>query len=179
MSIYAFDGFAPAIHPEAFVHPDATVIGHVAIGARASVWPATVLRGDMHSRIVIGDETSIQDGSVVHLTEDLSETVVGKRCTVGHRVVLHGCIVEDECLIGMGAIILDNARIGTGSLVGAGALITGGTVVPPHSVVMGSPARVIRPVSPKERALIDKGWANYVATSRRYREELARIDASR
>ena len=178
MTIHAFDGFSPAIHPEAFVHPDATVIGHVAIGARSSIWPAAVLRGDMHSRIIIGDDTSVQDGSVVHLTEDLSEAVVGHRCTVGHRVILHGCTVEDECLIGMGAIILDNARIGTGSLVGAGALVTGGTIIPPHSLVVGSPAKVLRPVSTKERALIDKGWANYVATSRRYLDELQRIAAS-
>lgn len=173
MTIHAFDGFAPTIHPDAFVHPDATVIGHVAVGARSSVWPATVLRGDMHSRIVIGDDTSVQDGGVVHLTEDLSETIVGHRCTIGHRVILHGCTVEDECLIGMGAIILDNARIGTGSLVGAGALITGGTIIPPHSLVVGSPAKVLRPVSTKERNLIDKGWTNYVETSRRYLQELS------
>jgi carbonic anhydrase/acetyltransferase-like protein (isoleucine patch superfamily) len=173
MSIHAIDGFSPALHPEAFVHPDATVIGHVAVGARSSVWPGVVLRGDMHSRIVIGEDTSVQDGTIVHLTEDLSETHVGHRCTIGHRVVLHGCIVEDECLIGMGAILLDNARIGTGSVVGAGALVTGGTIIPPHSLVIGSPAKVLRPVGAKERALIDKGWQNYVELSRRYLQELS------
>ncbi|MCC7109405.1 MAG: gamma carbonic anhydrase family protein [Deltaproteobacteria bacterium] len=173
MTVHAIDGFTPTLHPEAFVHPDTTLIGHVTVGARSSVWPGVVLRGDMRSRIVIGDESSIQDGTVAHLTEDLSETVVGHRCTVGHRVILHGCIVEDECLIGMGAILLDNARIGTGSLVGAGALVTGGTIVPPGSLVVGSPAKVLRPVGDKERKLIDKGWRNYVDLSRRYMAELA------
>lgn len=173
MTIHAHDGFAPTLHPEAFVHPDCTIIGHVAVGARSSIWPGVVLRGDMRSRIVIGDETSIQDGTVVHLTENLSETHVGHRCTIGHRVILHGCIVEDECLIGMGAILLDNARIGTGSLVGAGALVTGGTIIPPGSLVVGAPAKVVRPVSEKERKLIDKGWHNYVDLSRQYLRELA------
>ena len=172
--IHAFDGHSPLIHNEAFVHPDATIIGHAIVGARASIWPTTVLRADMKGRIVIGDDTSIQDGSVVHLTQDFSETVVGARCTVGHRVILHGCIVEDECLIGMGAILLDNARIGTGSLVGAGALVTQGMIVPPHSLVLGSPAKVVRPLKDKERAMIDNGWRTYVEYSRKYIQELAR-----
>ena len=170
--IHAFDGHVPLIHTDAFVHPDATIIGHSIVGARSSIWPSTVLRGDMKGRIVIGDDTSIQDGTVVHLTQDFSDTVVGNRCTVGHRVILHGCIVEDECLIGMGSIILDNARIGTGSLIGAGALVTQGTVIPPHSLVFGSPGKVIRPLRPKEREMIDLGWPTYVEYSRKYLAEL-------
>jgi carbonic anhydrase/acetyltransferase-like protein (isoleucine patch superfamily) len=174
MTIHAFDGHAPQIHPDAFVHPDATVLGHAVIGARSSIWPATVLRADMKGRIVIGEDTSIQDGTVIHLTEDMSETVVGSRCTVGHRVILHGCIVEDECLIGMGSIILDNARIGTGSLVGAGALVTQNTIIPPNSLVLGSPAKVVRPLKEKERAMIDGGWKTYVEYSAKYKRELGR-----
>lgn len=172
MTVHAFDGSTPDIHPDAFVHPDATIIGHAVVRARASIWPATVLRADMKGRIVIGEDTSIQDGTVVHLTEDWSETVVGARCTVGHRVILHGCVVEDECLIGMGSILLDNARIGTGSLVGAGALVTAGTIIPPHSLVLGSPAKVVRPLKDKERAMIDGGWRTYVDYARKYKKEL-------
>jgi len=170
--IHTFDGHAPLIHADAFVHPDATIIGHSIVGARSSIWPGTVLRGDMKGRIVIGDDTSIQDGTIVHLTQDFSDTVVGNRCTVGHRVILHGCIVEDECLIGMGSIILDNARIGTGSLIGAGALVTQGTVIPPHSLVFASPGKVIRPLRAKEREMIDNGWPTYVEYSRKYINEL-------
>ena len=171
--IHALDGTAPQIHADAFVHPDATVIGNSIVSARASIWPGTVLRGDMDGRIVIGEDTSIQDGSVVHLTLGFSDTLVGARCTVGHRVILHGCIVEDECLIGMGAILLDNAKIGTGSLVGAGALVTQGTEIPPHSLVLGSPAKVIRPLKDKERKMIDDGWRTYVTYMQKYQRELA------
>ena len=166
--IHAFDDVTPQIHAEAFVHPDATVIGHAIIGARSSIWPMTVLRADM-GRIVIGEDTSIQDGSVIHLTEGWSETVVGDRVTVGHRVILHGCRVDDECLIGMGSILLDNVKIGRGSLVGAGSLVTIGTEIPPGSLVLGAPAKVVRPLKDKERAMIDAGWATYVAYSRKYK----------
>ncbi|MGE0709895.1 MAG: gamma carbonic anhydrase family protein [Planctomycetota bacterium] len=164
----------PRIDPTAYVHAAATVIGDVEVGARSSIWPAAVLRGDDGS-IRIGDETSIQDGSVVHLTRGLSRVEVGRRVTVGHRVILHGCLVEDECLIGMGAILLDNARVGRGSLVGAGALITPNTVIPPGSLVLGSPARVIRPCGEKEVAMIEQGWQEYVARCAEYRaRDLAR-----
>ncbi|HEY4221042.1 MAG TPA: gamma carbonic anhydrase family protein [Myxococcota bacterium] len=172
MTIQAFDGHKPQIHPEAFVHPDATIIGNAVVGARSSIWPATVLRADMQGRIVIGDDTSIQDGTVVHLTQGLSDTIIGNRVTVGHRVILHGCIVEDECLIGMGSIILDNAHIGRGSLVGAGALVTAGTVIPPGSLVLGAPAKVVRPVKDKETNMIQAGWPIYVEYSRKYMSTL-------
>lgn len=168
--IHALGNAQPSIHAEAFVHPQSCIIGHVTVGARASIWPMVVLRGDMGT-ITVGEETSIQDGSVVHLTEGWSHTVVGRRVTVGHRVVLHGCRVEDGCLIGMGAIVLDNAVVGTGSLVGAGALVTAGTVIPPGSLVMGSPARVVRPVGEKERTMIEVGWKTYVDYGLRYRQQ--------
>ncbi|MEZ6188735.1 MAG: gamma carbonic anhydrase family protein [Planctomycetota bacterium] len=158
---------APQVDPEAYVHPDATLIGKVEVGAHSSIWPAAVLRGD-DGGIRIGRNTSIQDGSVVHMTEGLSEVSVGDRVTVGHRVILHGCTVEDECLIGMGAIVLDNAVIGRGSLVGAGALVTPNTQVPPGSLVLGMPAKVIRPVRDADKAMIETGWKEYTRRAAEY-----------
>jgi carbonic anhydrase/acetyltransferase-like protein (isoleucine patch superfamily) len=165
--LHQFKEHFPAIAPDAFVHDAATLIGDVKVGTRSSVWPGVVLRGDM-GEIAIGDETSIQDGTIAHITEGWSKTLVGNRVTVGHRVILHGCIVEDECLIGMGAILLDNCVIGKGSLVAAGSLVTVGTVIPPNSLVMGSPAKVVRQVSQKERDMIDAGWQTYVAYAKDY-----------
>lgn len=159
----------PRLHPDAFVHEDATLIGDVVVDAEATIWPGAVLRGD-DGRIRIGALTSIQDGSVIHTTRGLSHTEVGARCTVGHNVILHGCKVEDECLIGMGAIVLDNAVIGTGSLVGAGALVLQNKVIPPGSLVLGNPAKVVRPLNEKERAMIDHGWREYQERGREYRQ---------
>jgi carbonic anhydrase/acetyltransferase-like protein (isoleucine patch superfamily) len=170
--IHALDGHAPTIHPEAFVHPDATVIGQATVGARSSIWPGTVLRADM-GRIAVGEDTSLQDGTIVHLTEGWSETVVGDRVTVGHRVILHGCVVGDDCLIGMGSILLDNAKVGAGSLVAAGSLVGVGMEIPPGSFVRGSPAVVVGPVKDHHKAMIDGGWRTYVDYARRYREQLA------
>lgn len=171
--IHALGERTPSIHPDAFVHPDATVIGSATVGRLSSIWPGTVLRADMGS-IAIGEESSVQDGTIAHLTEGLSTTRVGDRCTVGHRVILHGCTVEDDCLVGMGAILLDNVVVGCGSLIAAGALVTAGTIIPPGSVVMGAPARVVRSVGDKERAMIALGHRTYVEYARRYRTELAR-----
>lgn len=159
--IERYEHFTPRIDPTAWVHPSAVVIGEVEIGARVGVWPTCVLRGDM-GLIRIGDETNVQDGTICHDTGDISETLVGRRCTIGHRVVLHGCIVEDECLIGMGAVVMDNARVGRGSLVAAGTLLTPGVEIPPGSLVMGSPGRVVRAVGPRERGMIDNAWRTYV-----------------
>lgn len=170
--IQSFEGKAPRIDPEAFVHEDASLIGDVVVGPRASIWPGAVLRGDM-GLIEVGEESSIQDGSVCHMTEHLSVCRVGKRVTVGHRVVVHGCTIEDECLIGMGAVLLDNCVIGRGSVVGAGALVTYNTVIPPGSLVLGSPGRVVRQVSDRDRQLVETGWRTYVDYARRYLAERA------
>ena len=164
-----YRGVSPRVDPAAFVHQAATLIGDVEIGPRASIWPGAVLRGD-DGPIRIGAETSIQDGSVVHMTSGLSRTTVGQRVTVGHGVILHGCTVEDECLIGMGAIVLDNAVVGRGSVIGAGALVTQNKHIPPGSLVYGNPAKVIRPCGDAERALIDNGWREYVERCREYLE---------
>ncbi len=158
----------PRVDPAAYVHEDATLIGDVEVGPEASIWPGAVLRGD-DGAIRIGARTSIQDGSVVHTTKGLSTTRVGDRVTVGHNVILHGCTVEDDCLIGMGAILLDNCVIGRGSLVGAGALVTQNKVIPPGSLVLGNPARIVRPCGEKERGMIDHGWREYVERGGEYR----------
>jgi len=158
----------PRIAAGAYVHEDATVIGEVEVGDESSIWPATVLRGD-DGPIEIGRQTSIQDGSVVHMTRGLSTVEVGDRVTVGHKALLHGCRVEDECLIGMGAIILDNAVIGRGSVVGAGALVTQGKEFPPGSLILGAPAKVVREVGEAERRLIDEGWREYVERTAEYK----------
>jgi gamma-carbonic anhydrase len=148
----------PQIDPTAYVAPQAIVIGDVRLAARSSVWPTAVLRGDINF-IEIGEGSNIQDGSIVHLADDLPVRV-GKLVTVGHRAILHACTVEDECLIGMGATILDGAVIGRGSIIGAHALVTKEMRVPPGSLVMGTPAKVVRPLRPEEIADI-RIWADH------------------
>jgi carbonic anhydrase/acetyltransferase-like protein (isoleucine patch superfamily) len=148
----------PQIDPTAYVATQAVVIGDVRLAAHSSVWPTAVLRGDINF-IEIGEGSNIQDGSIVHLADGLP-TRVGKLVTVGHRAILHACTVEDECLIGMGATILDGAVIGKGCIIGAHALVTKGTHLPPGSLVMGTPAKVVRPLSPEEIAGI-RIWADH------------------
>ena len=165
--IRPFDGKHPTIGADTFVADNATIIGDVVIGARTSVWYGVVLRGDVF-HIRIGDETSIQDNAVIHVTSGRHATIVGNRVTVGHSVVLHGCTVEDECIIGMGAIVMDRAVIGRGSIVGAGALVTPGTVIEPGQLVVGSPARAKRPVTAEELTFIRLSAAHYVDLAGRY-----------
>src|SRR5271170_262379 len=148
----------PQIDPTAYVAREAVVMGDVRLAAHASVWPTAVLRADINY-IEIGEGSNIQDGTIVHLADDLP-VIVGKLVTVGHRAILHGCTVEDECLIGMGATILDDAIIGKGSIIGAHALVTKGTRIPPGSLVMGTPAKVVRPLHPDEIAGI-RTWADH------------------
>lgn len=159
--IEAYGSHVPMIDPSAWVHDSAVIQGEVVLGPRVSVWPTAVLRGDM-GLIEVGEDSNIQDGAICHNTDGLSVTRVGRKVTVGHRAVLHGCVVEDRCLIGMGAVILDNAVIGTGSIVGAGAVVAAGRVIPPGSLVLGLPARVVRPLEPNEAARIDEGWQSYL-----------------
>jgi carbonic anhydrase/acetyltransferase-like protein (isoleucine patch superfamily) len=143
------------------------VLGDVRIGRAASVWYYTVVRGDTE-RITIGEETNLQDLTLVHADPGVP-CEVGRRVSVGHRAILHGCTVEDECLIGMGAILLNGVRVGRGSVVGAGAVLTEGTLVPPGSVVVGVPGRVVRQVDDATRARIDHTWRHYVEEARRHR----------
>jgi carbonic anhydrase/acetyltransferase-like protein (isoleucine patch superfamily) len=163
---------SPIIDESAYIHASAVVIGEVTIGAESSVWPNTTLRAD-DGHIIVGSQTSIQDGSVVHMTSNLSDTNIGSRVTVGHKVLLHGCQIEDDCLIGMGAILLDNVCVGHHSLIGAGALVLQRTEIPPYSLVLGSPARVVRKVTEQELEQIEFGWRHYVERTRIYRGESA------
>ena len=164
--IYALDGHEPDLGEGAWVAPDANVIGRVRLGAAASVWFGATLRGD-NEPIEIGDGTNLQERCMVHT--DLGFPVrVGRDCTVGHHAILHGCTVEDESLIGMGATVLNGAVIGRGSLVGAGALVTEGKAIPPGSLVIGAPAKVVRPLD--EAAL-----EGLRASARHYRENAARF----
>jgi carbonic anhydrase/acetyltransferase-like protein (isoleucine patch superfamily) len=162
------------IDKSAFIAPGAIVLGDVSLGRNSSIWYNSVLRGDM-APITIGEETNIQDLSMVHVDEGVPCTV-GRRVGVGHRVILHGCTIEDECLIGMGSIILNHARIGTGSVIGAGAVIPEGMEVPPGSLVMGVPGRIVRKVDPELRERIAGTWKHYVEQARRHKNgEFKRI----
>ena len=171
MALYAIGDRTPTIHPTAFVHPDAVIIGDVTVGAEASIWPTAVLRGDS-GRVRVGDQTSIQDGSVLHCTEEL-DTVVGARCVIGHRVHLEGCIIEDDSLVGSGSVVLHGAIVRSGALVAAQALVSPGTEVPSGAMAMGVPAR-IRPDSVPAGVIAESG-ATYVANAHRYNASLRRI----
>lgn len=166
MAIENYEGHRPQIDSSAFIAPSADVIGRVTIGEDASVWYNATVRGDINE-IVIGPRSNIQDNAVVHLADDLG-CYVGELVTVGHGAIIHACTICDEALIGMGAIVLDGAVIGERSIVGAGALVTGGTEVPPGSLVLGSPAKVVKTLSAEEQSKV-KGWAEkYVVQSRKF-----------
>ena len=152
----------------AFVAPGAVVVGEVTLGARSSVWFGAVLRGDMEA-IVLGEESNIQDNSVVHVDTDVPVSI-GRRVVIGHRAVIHGATVEDDCLIGMGAILLNRSRIGAGSLVAAGALVAEDKVIAPGSLVVGVPGKVVGKVTPEMTRAIARGAEHYVALARTYRE---------
>lgn len=168
--IRPYRGVTPRISGSAYIDTSAQVIGDVVIGERSSVWLNVAIRGDVN-HIRIGDETSIQDNSVLHVDHRVYPCIVGNRVTVGHSVVLHGCVVEDEALIGIGAIILNGARIGRGAVVAAGALVPEGMEVPPDSLVMGKPAKVKRPVTQEEQARFRQNCDNYVRITAVYKEE--------
>ena len=155
------------IHPSAFIAATAAVMGDVTLGEDASVWYGAVLRGDM-APIVIGAQSNIQDGTIIHVDEGVPCTV-GRRVGVGHRVILHGCTVEDECLIGMGSILLNSVRIGTGSVIAAGAVIPEGMQIPPKSLVMGLPGRIVRPVDQELAERVAFTWRHYVEQARAHR----------
>jgi carbonic anhydrase/acetyltransferase-like protein (isoleucine patch superfamily) len=158
---------SPVVHPTAFIAPGAVVLGDVTLGARASVWYQAVLRGDM-APIVVGEDTNLQDATIVHVDEG-KPARIGARVGVGHRVILHACTVEDECLIGMGSVLLNDVHVGTGSVIAAGAVVPEGMRIPPGSLVMGVPARVVRHVDEGLRARIRGTWEHYVAQAARHR----------
>ena len=172
MAIYALGDLVPDIAPDAYVHPDAVVIGDVTIGSESTIWPGAVLRGDS-GPITIGERTSIQDGSVIHTTEH-APTRVGNDCVIGHLVHLEGCLIEDGSLVGSGAVVLHMARVRPGALVGAGAVVSGGTDVPSGAMALGIPAK-IKPDS-VDQAHISVGAEFYRQRGHLYREQLRRLD---
>jgi carbonic anhydrase/acetyltransferase-like protein (isoleucine patch superfamily) len=167
MTIAPFEEHLPNLAADVFVAPGAVVIGDVVAGSGSSVWYNVVIRGDVQP-IRIGARTNIQDLSMVHVTSGRFSTTIGDDVTVGHRAILHGCIVENGALIGMGAIVLDGAVIGAESIIGAGAVVTQGTRIPPRSLALGSPARVIRELRDDEVAGLYRSAAGYVDLSRRH-----------
>ena len=171
MPIYALGDRVPEIHPDAFVHPDAVVIGDVRIGSESSIWPGAVLRGD-YGTVIIGARTSIQDGAVVHAVADFP-TVIGDDCVVGHISHLEGCVVHDRSLIGSGSIVLHEVVIESGSTVGAGAVVRNRTHVPANSLVVGVPGHV-RPDASSEEPILANA-AMYVANAQRYKTDLREL----
>jgi carbonic anhydrase/acetyltransferase-like protein (isoleucine patch superfamily) len=168
--IRPYRGLLPRIAASAWIDQTAVVIGNVTVGERSSIWPNVSARGDVHF-IRIGEETNIQDNSVLHCDAPDFPLVIGNRVTVGHRVVLHGCTVEDDALIGIGAIVLNGATIGTGAVIAAGALVPEGMQVPAGSMVMGVPAKVRRTITDEERDRFRLNCRHYVDACRASREE--------
>jgi carbonic anhydrase/acetyltransferase-like protein (isoleucine patch superfamily) len=166
MPVLNYKNFTPELGEDAFISPGSFVIGRVKIGARSSLWFGAVARGDL-DQIIIGEESNLQDNVTVHVDEGVP-TTIGNRVTVGHNVVLHGCTIEDDALIGMGSVILNGAVIGRDCMVAAGSLVTPNTVIPPRSLVMGSPARVVRELNENQLPSVDAMYRRYLSLSANY-----------
>ncbi len=173
MSLYQLENMCPQIAASAWVADSAQLIGNVHLGERASVWFQAVLRGD-NEPIVLGEGCNVQDGCVLHTDPGMPLTL-GKWVTVGHKAILHGCTVGDESLIGMGAVVLNGAVIGKHCLVGAGALVTEGKVFPDGSLIVGSPARVVRQLTPQQMQALRQSAERYIANAQRYQQTLQRL----
>ena len=165
--IREFQSNQPQLGQKVYISENASVIGNVTLGDEVNIWFGSVLRGDMHY-IKIGNRSNVQDNSVVHVTTSLSPTNIGSGVTVGHGAISHGCTIEDDCMIGMGAIVMDNAVIGSGSLVGAGALVPPNMKVPPQSLIVGTPAKVVREVNQKEYKMIIERPQEYIELAKIY-----------
>lgn len=173
MALYQLDDIVPEVAESAWIADSAEVIGRVALEDDVSVWFNAVIRGD-NEPIRIGRGSNVQDGSVLHSDHGLPLTI-GQNVTVGHQVILHGCTIGDETLIGMGAIVLNGAKIGKNCLVGAGALVTEGKEFPDNSLIMGSPAKVVRELTPEQAHRVRQSAVNYVANAARHRDGLRRL----
>jgi carbonic anhydrase/acetyltransferase-like protein (isoleucine patch superfamily) len=171
--VYALDDLVPVIDPEAYVHPDAVIIGNVVLGAGTSVWPGAVLRGDT-GLVRIGDRTNIQDGTIVHTTRDWP-TVIGADCVVGHRAHLEGCAVGDGCLIGSGSLVLNRARVQAGAVVAAAALVREDTVVPAGALAVGVPATIREEAGLRQREWIARAVKDYLRLAEQHRTGTRRI----
>ena len=166
--IYDFEKNTPQIHPDSWVASNAVIIGKVTLEKNSNIWFNSVIRGDVEP-ITIGEGSNIQDGSVIH-TDPGCPAIIGKNVTIGHLVMLHGCIIEDDCLIGIGATILNKAKIGKNSIIGANALVTENKVIPERSLVLGSPGKVVRQVSEEEIKSIKENAEHYVANYKKYKK---------
>ncbi|MDY0963526.1 MULTISPECIES: gamma carbonic anhydrase family protein [Massilia] len=173
MAIYQLGEHAPEIDPSAFVADTATLVGRVRLAANASVWFGTTLRGD-NEPITIGENSNVQEGTVMH-TDPGYPLDIGKNVTIGHQAMLHGCTVGDGSLIGIQAVVLNGARIGKGCLVGAGALVTEGKEFPDHSLILGSPAKVVRTLTQEDLLRLEGNAANYVARGQLFKAQLKKI----
>lgn len=173
MAIYELDGNAPQLAEGAWVAESAEVIGKVDLHKNANIWPRVVIRGD-NDLIQIGEGSNVQDASVLH-TDPGYELIIGKHVTIGHKVMLHGCHIGDGCLIGIGAVILNGAKIGKHCLVGAGALVTEGKEFPDGSMILGSPAKVVKTLTPEQIAGIEVIAGRYVQNAQRYIKTLKKI----
>ena len=169
--IQSFNQHTPSIAASAWIHESAVVIGQAKLHDDVSIWPNVTIRAD-EAIIEIGAGSNIQDGTTIHMTGGLSQTIVGTRVTVGHNCLLHGCLIEDDVLIGMGSIIMDNVRIGRGSFIGAGTLVTPGKVIPPNSFVRGNPMKIVRECGEREATWIDHSWRHYVDNMRIYKSAI-------
>lgn len=171
--IYSLDSGTPQRGENVFIAPTATVVGDVVLGDDVGIWFGAVIRGD-NERITVGNGTNVQDCSVLH-TDPGCPLVIGNNVTIGHKAVLHGCLVEDGCLIGINAVILNNARIGENCLIGANALITDSKVIPPNSLVVGAPGRVIRKLNEKEIDMLDRFNKSYIHKIHRYKSTFKEV----
>ena len=166
--ILTYKNNTPQLAPDVFVADGCHIIGDVQIGAGSSIWFNTVVRGDVHE-IRIGEKTNIQDNSVIHVTTGKHGTYVGNEVTAGHRVIIHGCRIEDRALIGMGAVVMDGANIGEEALVGAGSVVTPGTQIPPRVLAVGSPCKVVRDLKEAEIQLLKVSALHYYELAQSYR----------
>lgn len=175
MPIYALDGVQPTFDAEetVWIAPDATLIGRVRLGGNVGVWFGAVLRGD-NEPITIGDDTNIQEHTVMHTDMGFPLTV-GRGCTIGHRAILHGCTIGDNSLVGMGAVVLNAARVGNDCLIGAGALVTEGKEFPDRSLIVGSPAKAVRTLDDKAVEMLRWSAAHYVENARRFKAGLTAV----
>ncbi|MEM5785667.1 MAG: gamma carbonic anhydrase family protein [Syntrophobacteraceae bacterium] len=167
MSIQSYREIWPKIAEDVFVAPGAWIIGDVVVENRSGIWFNSVVRGDVNY-IRIGSDSCVQDNSTLHVTGPKYPLLIGDRVVIGHKAIVHGCVIEDECMIGMGAIVLDGCKVGRGSVIAAGSLLPPGFEVPPESVVMGSPAKIKRKTGDSEREMIRRSWSHYVDLAAEY-----------
>ena len=166
--IYDFEGHIPKLHPDSWVASNAVIIGKVELKKDSNIWFNVTIRGDVDP-IIVGEGSNVQDGSVIH-TDPGCPTIIGKNVTIGHLVMLHGCVIEDDCLIGIGSTILNKAKVGKNSIIGANALITENKVIPERSLVLGSPGKIVRQVTDEEIRSIKENADHYVANYKKYKK---------